>query len=64
MECKKQGAKNRIIVIQKEKGPGSLLFTSHILDPSQTDPCFENKNGGCRLIGQLNVGNQYDVCVI
>ena len=33
MGCKKQGAKNRVIVIQKEKRrPGTLLFALHILD--------------------------------
>ena len=43
MGCKKQGAKNRVSAIQKE-----------ILDlflGSQTDPCFQNKNNGCRLTG-------------
>ena len=42
MGCKKQGAKNKVIVIQKEKRqPGlfffwltmTLLFAPHILDP-------------------------------
>ena len=46
--CKKQGAKDRIIVIQKEKRPGCLIFSgSHI------DRCFQNKNSRCRLTGQL-----------
>ena len=37
MGCKKQGAKNRVIVIQKEKRP----FQGH------------KPNRGCRLTGQL-----------
>ena len=37
--------KNRVIVIQKEKKP---FFSG-----SQTDPCFQNKNSGCRLTGRL-----------
>ena len=35
----------------------TLLFASDILDRvcsgSQTNPCFQNKNSGCRLTGQL-----------
>ena len=74
MECKKQGAKNRVIVIQKEKRSGclfffwatkkspdlffsTLFFPPHILDTIfsglQTDPCFQNKNSGCRLTGSM-----------
>ena len=71
MGCKKQGAKNRGIVIQKEKRPGclfffwitmTLFFAPCFLQPifwtwffsgSQTDPCFQNKNSGCRLTGRL-----------
>ena len=60
MACKKQGAKNRVIVIQKEKRPGcndpvfcTLLFATHILDlifsGSQTDRCFQNKNMGVQI---------------
>ena len=49
MGCKKQGAKNRVIVIQKEKRPGCFLC-----------PAFCNlyfgliyQNSECRLTGQL-----------
>ena len=45
MGCKKQGAKNKVIVIQK--------VAPHIFSGSQTDPCFQNKNSGCRLTGQV-----------
>ena len=35
----------------------TLLFATHILDlfisGSQIDPCFQNKNSGCRLTGRL-----------
>ena len=59
---KKQVAKNKVIVIQKEKKqPGlfsfwitmTLLFATHIFTGSQTDPCFQNKNSGCRLTGRV-----------
>ena len=34
-------------------------FCNHILDlifsGSQTDPCFQNKNSGCRLTGGISV---------
>ena len=38
----------------------TLLFALHILDQiffsgSQTDPCFQNKNSGCRLTGQVSL---------
>ena len=61
MGCKKQGAKNRVIVIQKEKRRLALFFASCFLQPtfwtfftgSQTDPCFQNKNIGYKLTGRV-----------
>ena len=62
------GPKSRVIVIQKEKRqPGlfilflnnkmTLLFATHFLElyftGSQNDPCFQNKNRGCRLTGRV-----------
>jgi len=69
---KKQGAKNRVILIQKEKRQPGLFFfwltktlffvpcffQVHILhlifSGSQTNPCFLNKNSGCRLTGHMD----------
>ena len=60
--------KNRVIVIQKEnRQPGlfsfgitmTLIFCTLIFfgpdffSGSQTDPCFQNKNSGCRLTGRM-----------
>ena len=60
--------KNRVIVIQKEKRPDclfsfwitttrffctQLFFGPDLFSGSQTDPCFQNKNSGCRLTGRL-----------
>ena len=63
---KNQGEKNRVIVIQKEKRQHGLfsmflytllffrsIFWTWFFSGSQTDPCFQNKNSGCRLTGQL-----------
>ena len=46
MGCKKQGAKKQLVIVQKEKRQPRTFFSG-----SQTDPCFQNKNSGCRLTG-------------
>ena len=67
---KKQVAKNRVIVIQKEKRQPGLfsfwitiflhpaffrsIFWTWFFSGSQTNPCFQNKNSGCRLTGRVS----------
>jgi hypothetical protein len=61
--------KNRVILIQKEnRQPGLfsleitmtlilctlLFFGPDFFSGSQTDPCFQNKNSGCRLTGRMS----------
>ena len=41
-------ATNRVVVTQKEKR-----------QPGLSDPCFQNKNSGCRLTGRLCFNNQF-----
>ena len=67
MGCKKQGAKKQghcyskgcffSFWIRLTLVFCTLLFATHILDlfftGSQTDPCFQNKNSGCRLTGRV-----------
>ena len=53
--CKKTGS----LLFKKRRGLflSPCFFQVHILDliflGSQTDPCFQNKNNGCRLTGRL-----------
>ena len=60
MGYKKQGAKNRVIVIQKEKKQSVFLhpafcnpYFGPFFEGSKTDPCFQNKNIGRRLTEQV-----------
>ena len=66
MVCKKQGAKKQgHCYLKRGEAAWPLLFFKHN-DPafcnpyfgpfftgSQTDPCFQNKNSGCRLTGRV-----------
>ena len=45
MGCKKQGAKNRVIVIQKEKRQPGLFSFFINNDPGFFAPCFWQKAG-------------------
>ena len=62
MECKKQGAKNRVIVIQKEKGWLVLhlvfstpYFGHYFFQVRKPTHVFKKKNSGCRLTGRLQL---------
>ena len=63
MGCKKQGAKKQGHCYSKrEEAAWPLLFLQPafcnpyfgpFFTGSQTDPCFQNKNSGCRLNGRV-----------